>query len=507
MRLPYVEMRGICKQFPGTIANDNVDFEAYPGEIHALLGENGAGKTTLMNILTGLYKPDNGRIFIKQKEVNLRSPKDAINLGINIVHQHFKLIKPFSVAENIILGLPGKPFLNMTEVEKEIETVTQKYGLQLDLQAKIWQLSIGEQQRVEISKMLYRGTEILILDEPTAILTPQETRDLFKTLRGMADKGRAIIFITHKMHEVMDFSDRITILRGGKLVATVPKNETDEQKLATLMVGRELNIIRKNLSDTAGEVILELENVNALNDKGYKALSNLSFSLHRGEILGIAGVAGNGQRELSEVITGLRKCISGKVSLLGKDMTNKSVREIINADVAFIPEDRHGTGLVCNLPVTDNVILKEYFNKDFGEGIFLDNKKIRERARHLIDKFKVKVPDIHCPVKLMSGGNLQKLLLAREASLNPKLIVAVYPVRGLDIGATEAIHDLLVAEKEHGVGVLLVSEDLEEIFNLADRVAVMYEGEFMGILPVKDANLEDIGLMMAGAKRLGGISA
>lgn len=508
MTLPLVEMRQITKSFPGTLANDQVDFTAYPGEIHALLGENGAGKSTLMSILTGLYRPDSGQVFVKGREVVFRSPKDAINAGIGMVHQHFRLVKPFTVAENVILGLKGNLFLNMKEVEQSITAISHKFGLGVEPHAKVWQLSVGEQQRVEIIKMLYRGTDILILDEPTAVLTPQEVRELFKTLRNMADSGCAVIFITHKMHEVMEFADRITVLRGGKSTASLLKKETNSQELARLMVGRELNTARKNTSKTCGQdVVLELQGVCALNDKGRQALSNLCLELRSGEILGIAGVAGNGQRELSEVITGLRNITSGTIKLSGRDITNKPVRDIIDAGVAFIPEDRTGTGLVPNLPVVDNIILKEYRSQNLGKGWLLDSKAIRQRAQQLVNDFAVKIPNIDCPVKLMSGGNLQKLLLARETSLQPKLVVAVYPVRGLDIGATDAIHDLLIAEKNKGAAVLLISEDLEEIYKLADRVAVMYEGEFMGVLPVEEADLEEIGLMMAGAKRLGGVSA
>ncbi|WP_227765366.1 ABC transporter ATP-binding protein [Zhaonella formicivorans] len=508
MTRPLVEMRQITKSFPGTLANDRVDFTAYPGEIHALLGENGAGKSTLMSILTGLYRPDSGQVFVKGQEVVFRSPKDAINAGIGMVHQHFRLVKPFTVAENVILGLKGALFLNVKEIEQSITAISQKFGLGVEPQAKVWQLSVGEQQRVEIIKMLYRGTDILILDEPTAVLTPQEVRELFKTLRNMADSGCAVIFITHKMHEVMEFADRITVLRGGKSTASLLKKETNSQELARLMVGRELNTARKNVSKTCGQdVVLELQGVCALNDKGRQALSNLCLELRSGEILGIAGVAGNGQRELSEVITGLRNVTSGSIKLLGQDITNKPVRDIIDAGVAFIPEDRTGTGLIPNLPVVDNIILKEYRSQNLGKGWLLDSKAIRHRAQQLVNDFAVKIPNIDCPVKLMSGGNLQKLLLARETSLQPKLVVAVYPVRGLDIGATDAIHDLLIAEKNKGAAVLMISEDLEEIYKLADRVAVMYEGEFMGVLPIEEADLEEIGLMMAGAKRLGGVSA
>lgn len=508
MTLPLVEMRQITKSFPGTLANDRVDFKAFAGEIHALLGENGAGKSTLMSILTGLYRADSGQVYIKGKETVFKSPKDAIVAGIGMVHQHFRLVKPFTVAENVILGLKGSLFLNMQEVEQNIASISQKFGLWVEPQARVWQLSVGEQQRVEIIKMLYRGTDILILDEPTAVLTPQEVRELFKTLRSMADSGCAVIFITHKLHEVMEFADRITVLRGGKCTASLLKKDTNAKELARLMVGKDINTERKNVCNTATDnVILEIKDICANNDKGRQALNRLSLELRSGEIVGIAGVAGNGQRELSEVITGLRGATEGSIKLQGIDITNKPVREIIDAGVAFIPEDRTGTGLIPNLTVIDNIILKEYRSTSLGKGWLMDSKAIREKTQHLVNEFSVKVPNIDCPVKLMSGGNLQKLLLARETAQQPKLVVAVYPVRGLDIGATEAIHELLIAEKNKGAAVLMISEDLEEIYKIADRVAVMYEGEFMGVMPIAEAEIEDIGLMMAGAKRLGGVSA
>ncbi len=499
--IPSVEMRNITKSFPGILANDKVNFKAYPNEIHALLGENGAGKSTLMSILTGLYRQDLGQIFINGKEILMSSPKDAVNIGIGMVHQHFKLIKPFTVTENIVLGLKDLMFMNQKITEDKLELIVKKFGLDVDVKAKVWQLSIGEQQRVEIIKMLYRGMEIMILDEPTAVLTPSEVNELFATLRKMANEGKTVIFITHKMHEVMDFADRITILREGKSVATMMKKETTSTELAKLMVGRELDIKRMNFKDTAKGTILKLDKVNALNDKGLSSLKNVSFELRAGEILGIAGVAGNGQRELSEVITGLRKITSGSIKLSNEEISDKTVHEIIAKNVSFVPEDRHGTGLVPNLSVIDNLILKDYEKKEYGN-IFFDQKVLHKKAEAAIKDFNIKVQNPDVPVKMMSGGNIQKLLLARETTLEPKLLVTVYPVRGLDIGATLSIHELLIKEKEKGVAILLISEDLEEIYQMADRVAVMYEGEIMGILPIDDAKLDDLGMMMSGAKRI-----
>ncbi|MEI7884933.1 MAG: ABC transporter ATP-binding protein [Clostridia bacterium] len=495
-----VEMKNIRKTFPGTVANDQVSLQIFEGEIHALLGENGAGKSTLMSILTGLYKPDCGEIYIRGEKVDFKAPKDAIDRGIGMVHQHFKLVKPFTVAENVILGLPGKQFIQQDEIVKEINHISEQFGLKVDAGAKIWQLSVGEQQRVEIIKMLYRGTNIMILDEPTAVLTPQEVGELFRTLRSMADKNCAIIFITHKMHEVMEFADRITVLRGGKAIATKENKHTSSNELAELMVGKQMSMERKNAGGELGEVVLKVDKVCAQNDKGLQALNNISFSIRAGEILGVAGVAGNGQSVLSEVLSGMREATRGKITLNGEDITNKPVQSIIDAGVAFIPEDRGSTGLAGNLSVIDNIMLKEYRCKKFSGGIFMKDKAVRTRAQELVDTYDVKIPNIDCPVKMMSGGNLQKLLLARETSFGPKLIVAVYPIRGLDIGATDFIHDLLIAEKAKGAAILLISEDLEELFKMADNIAVMYEGEFMDTIPYAKANVNEIGLLMSGVR-------
>lgn len=495
-----VKMVDIRKTFPGVVANDQVNLEIYRGEIHALLGENGAGKSTLMNILTGLYQQDKGDVFINGEVRDFKSPKDAIESGIGMVHQNFRLVKPFTVTENVMLGQKKSAILKMDETEKKIEAISEKFGLEVHPNSKIWQLSVGEQQRVEIIKMLYKGTDILILDEPTAVLTPQEVNDLFGILRGMADDGKAIVFITHKMHEVMDFADRITVLRNGISINTLMKTETSAAELGKLMVGKEFITGRKNTTNTCGERSLHIKGVSALNDKGLPALQNFSLHVCSGEIVGIAGVAGNGQRELSEAITGLRPITDGSIELDGEDLAKKSIQEIIDQGVAFIPEDRHGMGLAGNLTVIDNALLKEYRSNKYGS-VLLNQKALREKAQCLVDDFDVKIPNIDCPVKLMSGGNLQKLLLARETSIDPKLVVAVYPIRGLDIGATDFVHDVLIEQKNSGAAVLLISEDLDEIYKMADRIAVMYEGELMGELPVEEADIGEIGMMMAGATR------
>ncbi|HSW36015.1 MAG TPA: ABC transporter ATP-binding protein [Candidatus Limnocylindrales bacterium] len=495
----FLVMRNITKMFPGIVANDQVEFLAHAGEIHALLGENGAGKSTLMNILTGLYRPDEGEVYIQGQLVNFHSPREAVDAGIGMVHQNFRLVESLTVTGNITLGAKNEGFWWRPRIAaKKVAALSKEYGMDVDPEAKVWQLSVGEQQRVEIMKMLYRGAQILILDEPTAVLTPQEVKELFSSLRKLADSGKTVIFITHKLHEVMAFADRITVLRGGRSIAVIKKEETDIKELAHLMVGKEISHLVNKTAADPGEIILRLEAVSALNDKGLPALHEVSFSIREGEILGFAGVAGNGQRELSEVITGLRSVSSGKIFVNEKDATSANARQIIDAGVGHIPEDRKGMGLVSNMTVIDNTILKSYRSPEVCPGFFLNHRKIRQHAQHLVDTFDIQTCSLDSPVKLMSGGNLQRLLLAREISANPKIIVAVYPVRGLDVAATEEIHQMLVEQRNNGAGILLISEDLDEIFKLADRIAVLYEGRIMSILPIENADLDRIGLMMAG---------
>ncbi len=496
-----VRMVGIVKRFPGVLANDRVDFEARAGEIHALLGENGAGKSTLMSVLSGMYRADEGHIYVHGRRVSLRSPRDAIAQGIGMVHQHFMLVPVMTVAENITLGLKIPRFaLDLARTASRITTLSKQYGLHVDPHARIWQLSVGEQQRVEILKMLYRGVDILILDEPTAVLAPQEVENLFATLRRMAAEGETIIFITHKLDEVMDVADRITVLRGGRVVGTTSPAETSEGELARMMVGREVLFRVEKKPVKPGPVVLELEAVEANNDKGLPALRGVSFSIRQGEILGVAGVAGNGQRELAEVITGLRKATGGHVRIRGRETTNCSPRQIITAGVAHIPEDRLGMGLIPNLPISDNVILKAYRQPPLANGPFLNEKAIAQFTQRLIDAFGIVTPSPRTPVRLLSGGNLQKTLLAREISIGPHLLVAVHPTRGLDVGATEAVRNTLLEQRENGAAILLISEDLDEVLALSDRVAVLFEGQIMGLVPAPEADIEQIGLMMAGIK-------
>ena len=498
---PLVRMQGITKRFPGVLANDNIDLEVRASQVHALLGENGAGKTTLMNILSGLYRADRGEIYVRGRRANLQSPRDAIDLGIGMVHQHFMLVDPQTVAENVILGLKTpRFFLDMVYIERRIAEFSEQYGLQVDPRARIWQLSVGEQQRVEILKMLYRGVDILIMDEPTAVLTPQEVEELFVTLRRMADEGKAVIFISHKLDEVMAISDRITVLREGKVVATVDTSQTTKEKLARMMVGREVLFRVEKKPIEPGEVVLEVRNLQALNDKGLPALKGVSFTIRQGEILGIAGVAGNGQRELAEVVTGLRKATGGGVFIAGCDLTNCSPRRVIREQVSHVPEDRLGMGLVPNLAVSDNVILKSYRDPPLARGPFLDRRSIGRFATRLIQAFNIITPSQETPVKLLSGGNLQRTILAREISIGPRLMVAVHPTRGLDVGATESVRNLLLKQREEGAAILLISEDLDELLTLSDRIAVMYEGRIMGVVDAEGADVEEIGLMMAGTK-------
>lgn len=508
-----LEMKGITKKFPGVVANDDIDFDIKAGEIHALLGENGAGKTTLMNILYGLWQPDDGEIRIHGKKVILNSPKDAIALGIGMVHQHFNLVDTLTVTGNVILGLKSskEPFLDIELAEKKITELSKRYGLKVDPKAKIWQLSVGERQRVEIIKALYRGAQVLILDEPTSVLTPDETNDLMITLRRMAKERLAVIpFITHKLPEVIAISDRVTVLRRGKVVAKIKTKQTNEKELASKMVGREVLFRVKKPKTKEGEIVLEVKDLEALSDKELPALKKVSLSIHRREILGIAGVAGNGQRELAEVLAGLRKATGGKVHFLGKDITNNSPKKIIDLGVAHIPEDRIGKGLLMDLSIADNAVLETHSNSPFAykwfmpfdRKWFLNKKEIDKQAERLISEYSIVTPSKDAPVRNLSGGNLQRLIIARELSRNPKVLIANQPTRGLDVGATEFICKKLIEQKEKGMAILFISEDLDEVISMSDRIAVMYGGEIVGIIPAARAKFKEIGLMMAGAKKL-----
>lgn len=499
-----VEMRNINKSFSGVIANKDVCLKVRAGEIHALLGENGAGKSTLMNILSGFYTPDSGEIYVHGERVTLSNPREAAKKGIGMVHQHFKLVSSFTVAENIILGrAPGGLYLNTRSAIKEIVKLSREYGLEVHPEARIWQLSIGEQQRVEILKVLYRGAKVLILDEPTAVLTPQEAQGLFNILRQMAKKGCAVVLITHKLDEVMQIADTITVLRKGRVVGTVDKNAVDKKKLADMMVGREVFLKAEKIPAVFGEEVLKLVDITTTGDRGLKALKNVSLQVRKGEILGIAGVAGNGQKELAEVIAGLRKIDGGRVLFRGKDISRTGTRERIDLGIAFVPEDRLGKGLIPGMNIQENLILKKYRQPGFSMGAFLNVYHISKIAMETIEKFDIKIQDISSPVKLLSGGNLQKILLAREVSDTPEVLVTSYPVRGLDIKATEGIYNLLLEQKRRGCAIVFISEDLDALFQLSDRIAVLYGGEIMGVLPVQQTDINEIGLMMMGTKKMG----
>ncbi len=493
------QLKEITKQFPGVLANDHINLDIYSHEILALLGENGAGKTTLMNILAGLYNADSGRIFIRGEEVHFHSPKDAISHGVGMVHQHFMLVESLTVTENIILSLPRHGMkLNQQQVRKRILDLSQQYHLLVDPDAAIWQLSVGEQQRVEIMRLLYRGADILILDEPTAVLTPDEAKDLAKILRKMADEGKAIILITHKLNEVTAFSDRVTVLRAGQVVSNVMTSKTTKKELARQMVGREILFRLEKNKCQPGESVLQVGNVHALNDKGLPALKDVSFQICAGEILGIAGVAGNGQRELAEVISGLRNTISGKITVNGENITNSTPFKVIHAGISHIPGDRIGTGLASNLGVADNLVMKAYRTPPIVQGPLVKKKNVSQFVESLIQTFQIKTPSQDTPVRLLSGGNQQRLILAREITASRGVLIAVYPSRGLDVGATESVRRTLLEQRDKGSAILLISEDLEEISQLSDKVMVLYEGEIMGIIDPAATTLETIGLMMAG---------
>ncbi len=502
-------MRAVTKRFPGVLANDVVDFDLLRGEIHALLGENGAGKSTLMNILTGLYRQESGTILVNGHAVTLRSPRDAIAHGIGMVHQHFMLVPTQTVTENILLGLDQPRFvMQLAKYEQVIADLGKQYGLHVDPRSKIWQLSVGEQQRVEILKILYRGAQVLIMDEPTAVLAPQETEELFKTLRAMVAEGKSIVFISHKLHEVMAIADRITVLRKGKVTAAgLRAAETTKEELARLMVGREVLFHVDKKPTQPGPVVLDIRDLRAENDKGLPALRGVSLQVRSGEIVGLAGIAGNGQSELAEVITGLRPASGGAVLVDGKPSIGEEargqhspglIRRLIGAGVSHIPEDRTHVGTAPNLSVTDNVIMKSYRERPIAVGWSIDGAQARSRARSLRESYEIMAPTVETPVRLLSGGNLQRLILAREISSQPRLMVAMQPTRGLDVGAIEGVHRLLLGQRETGAAILLVSEELEELLALSDRVYVIYAGEIMG--EVRHADAATIGLMMTGTR-------
>jgi len=506
-----IKMRGITKRFNGLVANDNIDFDLRRGEIHALLGENGAGKTTLMNILSGMYQPDEGEIYVKGKEVKITSPEDSLNLGIGMVYQHLSLVPTLSVLENILLGTSKKFFPPKKYAGKKIEEATKHYGLSVDPYAEIWQLSAGEQQRVEIVKLFYRGSEVLVLDEPTSVLTPLEVEDFFKVLKNVTKAGKSVIFITHKLEEAIRISDRITVLRQGekvgeidlKAVAKKKEGKPLEEEIVRMMFKDEeaefVEGIKKAPKKTLDETVLTLEGVTAKNDRGMEALRRVSFSLYRGEVLGIAGVDGNGQKELAEVIVGQHKVSSGKIVLNQSDITNKSVKFINQRGVFYVTDDRIEEGCVSNLSLADNAILRCYKKEPFSKrGMLLNLEAIKEYGNELIKNFSIKAPNAGALVRTLSGGNIQKLILAREFSQKPIVLVCNKPTHGLDVMTTQFIRNEIRTQSARGVSVLLISSDLDEIMEVSERIGVLFKGELMDILPNKGTTKEEVGRLMLG---------
>lgn len=497
-----LEMKGVTKKFGRVVANNNVDLKVRRGEILAILGENGSGKTTLMNMVSGIYFPDEGQIFVDGQEVVIKSPKDAFKHKIGMIHQHFKLVDVFTATENIVLGIDDGKKFNIKEAEKKVKEITDKYGFIIDLNKKIYEMSVSEKQTVEIIKVLYRGAEILILDEPTAVLTPQETSKLFDVLRKMRENNKSIIIITHKLHEVLEISDRVTTLRKGEYVGTVETKDATEQSLTEMMMGEkvELNIERSEPKNPKERLIVKNLSVNGTDGK--LALDDVNFTAYGGEILGIAGISGCGQKELLESVAGLQKTRQGSSIIYKPDdsgteeqLVGKSARDIRNMGIAlsFVPEDRLGMGLVGNMDIIDNMMLRSYKR---GSSAFLDRKAPKKLANRIIDKLEVVTPNAQTPVRKLSGGNVQKVLVGREIALNPKVLMVAYPVRGLDINSSYTIYDLLTEQKEHGVAIVFVGEDLDVLIELCDRIMVINSGKITGIVDGKSATKEDIGLLM-----------
>jgi general nucleoside transport system ATP-binding protein len=498
---PVLELRGITKRFPGVLANDHINLTLEEGEIHALLGENGAGKTTLMNILYGLYQPDEGEIIVRGSPIQVHSPSDAIHSGIGMVHQHFMLIPVFTVTENVMLGEESTHYggiLNRKVAAEHIRTISKQYNLEVNPDSFIRDLPVGVQQRVEIIKLLYRNANILIFDEPTAVLTPQEADELFEIMRSLARQGKSIIFITHKLREVLDVAQRITVIRRGKVIGSVLPQEADQNQLAAMMVGRAVQLELDRAPANPGQTVLNVADLVVADDTRQVTVDNVSFDVHAGEVVGIAGVQGNGQTELVEALTGLRLPVDGKITLLDVDITRATPRQVTELGSAHIPEDRQRDGLVLPFPVSDNLVLNMYYQPPFAKGVVLNEKIILETAVEQIKAFDVRTPGPLTPVGSLSGGNQQKVIVARELSRPIRFLVASQPTRGLDVGSIEYIHTQILKRRDKGVAVLLVSTELDEILQLSDRIAVMYRGKIVAIVPAAEATKESIGLLMAG---------
>jgi simple sugar transport system ATP-binding protein len=502
-KIESLEMVNISKSFQGVKANSDINLTVRKGEILGLLGENGAGKTTLMNILYGLYQPDTGSIRINGKNITINSPVDSRHHGIGMVHQHFMLIQNHTVAENIALGFEQTPQLfPQRNLNEKILSFAKKFNFEIDPSRMVWQLSAGEQQRVEILKALMNGADLLILDEPTSVLTSQESRDLFQNFREMRDQGHMIILISHKLDEILELCDRVTVLQKGKVVGEADTKMVDKKGLARMMIGRDIIFQIDKEPMERSEKVIEIEDATVKSDKGLDVVKNVSFEVYRNEIFGIAGVSGNGQRELVEAITGLRRVESGKIVMEGADITNETARCVYDSGIAHVPEERIKFGIAPGLCLYDNAILKQHHKRKYSSKFFLAYSKIKQHTRQLLSEFKVLAPSINVQAKNLSGGNIQKLILGREISEEPSLLVASHPTYGLDVGATEYLRNQLLKRRREGGAVLLVSEDLDEIFELCDRIAVMFRGEFMGVLEADDQRLKDIGMMMAGSMRV-----
>lgn len=496
---PMLEMSGITKRFPGVIANSDVDLSVLPGQVHTLLGENGAGKSTLMKILYGLYRPDAGTIRLDGEEVRIASPSDAIARGVGMIHQHFMLVPTLTVAENVALGLGGRRGLaDMGPVRERLADVSQRYGLHVNPDAYIWQLAVGERQRAEILKALYRDARLLVLDEPTAVLTPPEVDELFVTLRQMTADGKGLIFISHKLHEVMDLSDEITVLRDGKVAGRTSPDQATRESLAEMMVGRPVELTRTVSAQSAGPEKLIIEGLTVEGDRGTSAVKNLSLTVRGGEIVGVAGVSGNGQRELAEAVFGLRPVAAGMVSLNDRRIDGESPKSIRSQGLSYVPEERMVHGAIGDFTVSENLMLVDYGSEPYTRRGLLNRSAIAERCRSLVADYQVKTPELDTPTRHLSGGNIQKVVIAREFSCDAEVLVVAQPTRGVDIGAAEYIHEQLLEQRSAGIAILLISEDLDEVIQLSDRVIVLLEGEIMGEVLRADADPQTLGLLMSG---------